>query len=397
MKKIIRKLSYDLEQRPFLIIWEVTQACDLACKHCRAEAAPLPDPDTLNFEEGKKLLRDVKEFGVPRPIIIFTGGDPFKRPDLFELLAYGKELGLAMALSPSGTPLLSKENLRRVKEAGVKAISLSIDGPNAKIHDEFRGVPGAFELTECGWNAANELGLKVQINTTVTKHNLHLLPELFALVASRRVMTWSVFFLVSMGRGKLLHDISATEYEAVLQFLYDCSKYLSVKTTEGHHFKRIVAERSIIEKCNDDRYLDAIPEPYPELRRCLDEIVRREKLEPTASIRRVPLHINAGKGFVFISHLGEVQPSGFLPQSAGNVKDSSLIELYRDSELFQSLRDESLLQGNCGICEFKSICGGSRSRAFASAGEALAADASCSYQPGSFAHQAEWKALEPQM
>lgn len=389
MKKVIRTPSYDLKKRPFMVIWEVTQACDLACKHCRAEAVPTHAPDALTFEEGKKLLRDVKAFGDPRPILVFTGGDPFKRPDLFDLLSYGKELGLAMAVSPSGTPLLSQENLRRVKESGVKAISLSIDGPTEEIHDEFRGVPGSFALTERGWKAANDLGLKVQINTTITKHNLHLLPELFTLIARRKVMTWSVFFLVSVGRGKQLLDITPQEYEAVMHFLYDCSKYLSIKTTEGHQFKRIVTERSIFERHEDGSYINEIPEPYSIFREELKRIVKRESLVARQNIRRLPLHINAGKGFVFISHLGEVQPSGFLPLTAGNVKDSSLNKLYQDSTLLRSLRDETNLHGACGCCEFKRICGGSRSRAYASTGEPLADDSSCVYQPGSFPYQEE--------
>ncbi len=389
MKKIIRKPSYDLGTRPFMIIWEVTQACDLACKHCRAEAVPHHHPKALNLDQGKKLLRDVKEFGDPRPIVVFTGGDPFKRHDLFELLTYGKELGLAMAISPSGTPLLSEDNLRRVKASGVKALSLSIDGPDAKIHDAFRGVPGSFDLTEKGWEAANELGLKVQINTTVTKHNMHLLPDIFTLLTKRKVMTWSVFFLVSVGRGKALHDISPEEYEAVMHFLYDCSKYLSIKTTEGHQFKRIVTERAILEKHNDTTYLDNVPSPYKTLRNALSNIVLQGQLRARAGIRRTPLHINAGKGFVFISHLGNVQPSGFLPLVAGNIKEKSLREIYQSSSLFQSLRNEKLLHGACGCCEFNSVCGGSRSRAYAESGQALADDSSCVYQPGSFPYQSD--------
>jgi radical SAM protein len=389
MKKVIRTPSYDLNERPFMVIWEVTQACDLACKHCRAEADTTHHPEALSFEQGQKLLRDVKSFGKPRPLVIFTGGDPFKRPDFFELLSYGKQLGLAMAVSPSGTPLLSEENLSKVKQHGAKAISLSIDGPSEEVHDDFRGVPGSFQLTERGWKAANKLGLKVQINTTITKHNLHLLPELFALIARRKVMTWSVFFLISVGRGRLIQDITPEEYEAVMHFLYDCSKFVSVKTTEGHQFKRIVSERSIFDRYEDDSYLNGIPSPYQKFCRELGIIVEREGLVARSNIRRPPLNINAGKGFVFISHLGEVQPSGFLSMTAGNVKNASLKDLYQKSRLFCSLRDENLLKGACGCCEFNRVCGGSRSRAYAATGDALSADQSCVYQPGSFPYRDE--------
>lgn len=385
MKHLIRQPTYDLNDRPFMIIWETTHACDLACRHCRAEAIPEHDPLSLNFEEAKRLLEQVETFGRPRPIFIFTGGDPFKRADLFELLAYGNGLGLAMAVSPSGTPLLNEANLRRVKENGAKAISLSIDGSTPERHDDFRRVPGSFALTTRGWQIAREVGLKLQLNTTVTRYNLDDLPNIFRLVAEYGAMTWSAFFLVPTGRGKAEDEISPAEYEAVMHFLYDCSKYISAKTTEGHHYKRVVLQRAILDEKGlaVEDYFDLHP-VYYRLREGLQKVVAEKGLTQKENIIRTPMHINAGNGFVFISRRGDVFPSGFMPISVGNVREKSLVEIYREAPLFKSLRDPRQFEGRCGLCEFVGVCGGSRSRAYALTGDPLAEEPFCTYEPGSF-------------
>lgn len=393
MHKLIRQPKYDLNDRPFMIIWETTNACDLACRHCRAEAIPENDPLSLSFEEAKRLLEQVESFGRPRPIFIFTGGDPFKRKDLFDLLAYGNELGLAMAVSPSGTPLLNEENLRRVKENGAKAISLSIDGSTPERHDDFRQVPGSFTLTTNGWQTAQKIGLKLQLNTTVTRYNLEDLPEIFRLVLEYGAMTWSLFFLVPTGRGKAEDEISPAEYEAVMHFLYDCSKYISAKTTEGHHYKRVVLQRAILDEkgLKVEDYFDLHP-IYFQLRAALEKIVAEYGVEPKETIHRTPMHINAGNGFVFVSRRGEVFPSGFMPVSVGNVREKSLVEIYREAPLFNALRDPGQYEGRCGLCEFVGVCGGSRSRAYALTGDPLAEEPFCTYEPGSFPFQAELEA-----
>ncbi len=390
MKNLIRQPKYDLNDRPFMIIWETTNACDLACRHCRAEAIPENDPLSLTFEEAKRLLEQVDSFGKPRPIFIFTGGDPFKRADLFDLLAYGNELGLAMAVSPSGTPLLNEANLRRVKENGAKAISLSIDGSTPERHDDFRQVPGSFALTTNGWKTAQKIGLKLQLNTTVTRYNLDDLPEIFRLVLEYGAMTWSVFFLVPTGRGKAEDEVSPAEYEAVMHFLYDCSKYISAKTTEGHHYKRVVLQRAILDEkgLRVEDYFDLHP-VYFQLRSELNRIVAEHGVQPKETIHRTPMHINAGNGFVFISRRGEVFPSGFMPVGVGNVREKSLVEIYRKAPLFNDLRDPSKYEGRCGLCEFVGVCGGSRSRAYAVTGDPLAEEPFCTYEPGSFPFQAE--------
>jgi radical SAM protein len=391
--KAIRQPSYNLSERPFMIIWETTYACDLACRHCRADAIADHDPLSLSFEEAKRLLEQVESFGKPRPIFIFTGGDPFKRSDLFDLLAYGDKLGLAMAVSPSGTPLLNEDNLRRVHAHGGTAISLSIDGSSAERHDKFRGVPGSFDLTSRGWQTARRLGLKVQLNTTVTSYNLDDLADIFRLVLDYGAMTWSLFFLVPVGRGKAEDEISPLEYEAVMHFLYDCSKYASAKTTEGHHYKRIVLQRKILEEKGlaPAAYFHFAP-VYYRLKESLEAIVAERNLKPREAIIRTPMHINAGNGFVFVSRRGEVFPSGFMPISAGNVKDRSLVEIYRAAPLFQELRDPLLYEGRCGLCEFVGVCGGSRSRAYALTGNPLAEEPFCAYEPGTFPFQDELQA-----
>ncbi len=389
---LIRQPAYNVDDRPFMVIWETTMACDLACRHCRAEAIAENDPLGLTTDEGKMLLDQIETFGRPRPLVILTGGDPFKRADIFELVAYGTQIGLPIAVSPSGTPLLNRENLLRLKEAGAKAISLSIDGSSPEIHDNFRRVQGSYQMTVNGWQAAREIGLKLQLNTTVTRYNLEDLPNIFRLVQELGVMTWSVFFLVPTGRGRVEDEISPAEYEDVMNWLYDAGKLLSVKTTEGHQYKRIVVQRTVLENLGVDHVgALGLGETYQRL---------RDRFEATADfsdtrmleedrMRRAPMHINAGKGFVFISRRGEVFPSGFMPVSGGNVRKNSLVDIYRDSELFRDLRNPDKLEGKCLPCEFREICGGSRSRAYAVSGNPFAAEPFCTYQPGSFAYMQE--------
>jgi radical SAM protein len=390
--KLIRQPAYDVNQRPFMVIWETTHACDLACRHCRAEAQPDHDPLALTTGEARQLLHQVESFGRPRPIFIFTGGDPFKRSDLFELVRYASQIGLPAAVSPSGTPLLTEDNLRRLKDAGARAISLSIDGSAPERHDDFRRVPGSFEWTTSGWRAARTMGIKTQINTTVTRYNIHDLPAIFRLVQQTGAMTWSLFFLVPTGRGRQEDEITPAEYEAVLHFLFDVSKYISAKPVEGHHYKRVVLQRAILEEKGlppGDHF--ALPPVYHELRAGLQEVVQAAGLQPRAAgtVHRTPMHINAGNGFVFVSRRGDVFPSGFLPLSGGNVREQSLVDIYRDAPLFRSLRNLQEYRGRCGRCEFAGVCGGSRSRAYAVTGDALAEEPFCTYEPGSFPFQAE--------
>jgi radical SAM protein len=384
--QLIRQPKYDLKQRPFMVIWETTQACDLACKHCRAEAQKEHNPMALTTQEGHALIDQITAFGEPRPLFIMTGGDPLKRADIFDLASYAAGQGMPVALSPSGTPLLNQENLKRLKDAGCKVISLSLDGSNPAVHDFFRGVPGSFDWTLNGWKTALSLGFKIQVNTTVTRYNLMDLPDIFALVRATGVMTWSVFFLVPTGRGQTQDEIAPQDYEAVMNFLYDASKYIGIKTTEGHHFKRVVLQRAALEAQGlPAQQALGLNDTYTQLLAGLRHVAPNppEHANPER-IRRTPMHVNAGDGFVFVSLLGEVFPSGYLPISAGNVRQYPLIELYQDSPLFQSLRNKASLKGRCGACEFNLVCGGSRSRAYAMTGDVLAEEPFCAYQPHSF-------------
>lgn len=308
------------------------------------------------------------------------------------MVAYGAEIGLPMAVSPSGTPLLTRENLLRLKDAGAKAISLSIDGSTPETHDNFRQVPGSFEMTVNGWKAARDIGLKLQLNTTVTRYNLYDLPNIFRMVQDIGLMTWSVFFLVPTGRGKMEDEVSPQEYEDVMNWLYDASKLMSAKTTEGHHYKRIVLQRTLLDQMGLDPVETlGLGETYHQLVSIFEQVAdfSNAELVEQDRMRRSPMHINAGNGFVFISRRGEVFPSGFMPVSGGNVRETSLVDVYRGAPLFRDLRDANKLQGKCGRCEFKHVCGGSRSRAYAVTGKPLAEEPFCTYQPGSFPYVRE--------
>lgn len=376
--------------KPFLVIWEITQACDLACLHCRASAVPEPHPWSLTTEEGQELIRDIADFGRPYPLLVFTGGDPFKRADLPALIRFAKDLGIHVGVSPSATPLLTLESLAMVKGAGASTISLSLDGATAATHDKFRGVAGSYELTLRAAQWALDLGLKLQINTTLGSHNLHQLVEIATLVARYRVMTWSVFLLVPTGRGEQLAALSPEQVEDAMHLLAEMATRLPIKTTEGHHYKRVLAMRQVLEGMELEPCTAlSLSELHLRLRQSWRDAVERERIPERAAARRTPMHINSGNGFVFVSHLGHVFPSGFLPISGGNVREQSLVEIYRDSPLFQNLRQPSRLSGRCGACEFKSICGGSRSRAYAVSGDPLGEDPSCAYQPGSFPYPQE--------
>ncbi|MFF4905950.1 TIGR04053 family radical SAM/SPASM domain-containing protein [Streptomyces sp. NPDC001260] len=389
--RAVRRQRHDAAERPFIVIWESTRACPLACLHCRAEAVPRRDPRELDTAEAKELLRQVAEFGQPAPLFVITGGDPFQRPDLTELIAHGRRIGVRVAVSPSGTPTLTEERLRAVHAAGASGLSLSLDGSTAEVHDTFRGVPGVYRWTLDAWDTARSLGMKVQINTTVARHNLHDLPDIVRLVAEHGAMLWSAFFLVPTGRGRDLGALTPAETEDVLNFVHDVGLTVPAKTTEAHHFRRVALQRRILADRGEDHVAVLGLGPlYRELRD------RAAELGLSAEVRRVrrpPLDVNAGRGFVFVSHTGSVHPSGFLPLSAGNVRTSPLTSVYRTSPLFTGLRAPGMLQGRCGACEFREVCGGSRSRAYGVTGDPFAEEPWCGYRPGSFPHQRELAAL----
>lgn len=389
----VRVPHHDPALRPMLVTWESTRACALSCRHCRAEARPFRDLRELTTDEAKALMDEAAAFGQPAVIFIITGGDCFERPDLAELAAYGTGLGLHVAVSPSGTDKLTKESLARVQDAGVNVISLSLDGATAATHDAFRRVEKTFDRTVAGWRAARELGMKVQVNSVVARHNVHELPDIAALVRELGAMTWSGFLLVPTGRGVDLGSLDAAEIEDVLNVFYDMGHAVPVKTTEGHHFRRVSLQRYVLAQrgIEGEAMIEAMH--LGPLYRSLRERVHELGLDEGERRRRPPITVSSGNGFVFVSHVGDVTPSGFLEKSAGNVRDSSLTEIYRSSEVFTGVRDVSLLKGKCGACEYNRVCGGSRARAFNTTGDLHAEEPLCSYEPGSFPYPEDVRAL----
>jgi len=354
--------TIDFNERPFIAIWEVTQACDLACVHCRASAQPDRNPLELSTEEGKCLIDQIAALEVP--VFVLTGGDPIKRPDLFELISHARSVGVRVSLTPSATPLLTKEIVVRLKDAGLARLAVSMDGACAETHDAFRGMSGSFARTLDAVRWANEIGLPVQINTTFSRRNISEIDRIVALMEKLEITLWSVFFLVPTGRGKLNDLLSADEFESVFAKVYSLSKTagFDIKTTEAQHYRRFLLQQRVAER-----------------KLGVDSASQHERA--VDAIGRAPRGLNDGKGFVFISHKGEVFPSGFLPQTAGSIREQELATIYRDSPPFRKLRDTSQLEGKCGACEFKEICGGSRARAFALTGNPYAEEPCCSYVP----------------
>jgi radical SAM protein len=351
-----RGLVYD--RAPMLVYWETTLACGLACRHCRATAAPDRSPLELTTQEGLGLLDRVLGFGEPLPHVGFTGGDPLRRPDLEELVAGATERGIGASLAPAVTPDLTKARLASMKAAGVQTISLSLDGSSPELHDGLRGVPGTFAMTMQAATWAHEVGLPLQINTLVTDTTLDDLPAIFEVVGRMGILRWSLFFLISVGRGTVLQEISPAQSEKLFGWLYDLSKAapFQIKTTEATHYRRVATRR--MEQ-------DGMTE---------EEILR-------TSVGR-GFGVRDGNGIMFVAHDGNVYPSGFLPLAVGNVRTDDIVTLYRGHPVFTSLRTTSQFKGRCGACQYVERCGGSRARAFAWTGDVLEADPLCPFVPG---------------
>jgi AdoMet-dependent heme synthase len=363
----------DFALTPFVAIWEVTQSCDLMCRHCRAEAMSKRDPRELSTEEGCALLDAIRSMGTE--IMILSGGDPIKREDIFDLIRHGAGIGLRMATIPAATPALTLEIVRKLKDAGLSQMALSLDGPDSESHDTFRGVPGAFDLTMKGAGYARSAGLPLQINTTFGAHNIDRFDEIASLVRELGVVFWEVFFLVPMGRGRLLRQLKASQYEELFGKLYRFSKGVDfiVKITEAQHYRRYVMEQEM-KKRPEGAGTGGVSLP--------DRLTR--DFGPGGSIGLAPKGVNSGNGFVFISHIGDVYPSGFLPIPCGNVRNESVVDIYRNSPLFRKLRDYGMLKGKCRLCEYRNVCGGSRARAYAVTGDYMQSEPYCAYIPASY-------------
>lgn len=353
----VRPEGHVFARSPMIVYWETTIACGLACRHCRATAMPDPDPRQLTTDEGLALLDRIRAFGDPAPHVVFTGGDPLRRDDLETLITAATERGIGASLAPAVSPDLTRDRLAALQAAGVQTISLSLDGSTAEKHDGLRGVPGTFELTMAALDTAAELALPVQVNTLVTDQTQWDLPELYELLTTKTLLRWALFFLISVGRGSELQEVTPGQAERLMRWFYDLTKIapFQIKTTEATHYRRVAILRMQAEGLTD------------------------------AEIARSPVGrgfgIRDGNGILFISHDGTVSPSGFLPLAVGNVRDSDLVDLYRNHPVFCSLREPEGFAGRCGACSFHDRCGGSRARAYARTGSATESDPLCPYQP----------------
>ena len=345
--------AIDFNVKPFVVIWENTRACDLACVHCRAAAQPRRSQFELSTEEGFRLIDEIA--AMQPKVFVLTGGDPLKREDTFALIAHARKRGLEPSLTPSATPLLTEAAVTKMKEHGLGRMAVSLDGSSAALHDNFRRVPGSFDITLRAIRQAAREGIPVQVNTTVTRRTIADLPRMVELLDELKIAMWSVFFVVPTGRAKMSDLVSAEEVENLFGFLYETSKRYSfaVRTTEAMHYRRYVLQHG-----------GAMP----------------LGVHPNGAVRALK-GVNEAKGFVFVSHIGDVFPSGFLPLKAGNVKQHPLSSIYRESPLFIGLRDSNNLKGKCGRCDFRDLCGGSRARAWSTTSDVFASDPLCAYQP----------------
>ena len=340
--------GYRYTQAPRRVYWELTRACGLSCRHCRAEAIKERLPDELSTDEAFDVLGALAE-AKPMPVVVLTGGDPLERPDFFEIMDFAKTLKLHVDVAPSVTPKLTRDAVFQIKEHAVGAMSLSLDGSDGKRHDDLRGIPGCFDRTLEAAEYIAEAQIPMQVNTLVTAHTLSDLPAIHKRAGQMKPKRWSLFFLVTTGRGSLLPQIEPEQAEELFEWLLEMGPESSfvIATTEAPQYRRLLAKRQVG---------DGPPRV------------------PGAGMRD-------GNGIMFISYRGDIMPSGFLPLSAGSVRKSNPLTIYRESKLFTSLRDTSSFGGRCGACDLKDLCGGSRGRAYAATGNPLDEDPLCLYQP----------------
>jgi heme b synthase len=351
--------SYQLVQdQPRIVFWETTAACNLECVHCRRlEVSRELSKSDLTTDEARAAISSIAKFA--KPILILSGGEPLMRPDIFTLAQHARQCGLATALATNGT-LITHAVAQEIKNAEIKRVSVSIDGADARTHDEFRRIPGSFDRALQGIQHLKEHGISVQLNCTIARHNVNQLDVLFHLAETLGADAFHIFMLVPVGCGVEIADdqmLSAEQYERVLNHFYDLSKHssISTKVTCAPHYQRIIRQRTKGERlASQDVGLEA------NTRGCL-----------------------AGSAVCFISHQGEVFPCGYLPVSAGNIKTQPFAEIWQNAEVFRKLRDPDLLKGKCGQCEYRRVCMGCRARAYAATGDFLNEEPFCLYQPTS--------------
>lgn len=350
----------DFGRSPLMFYYEVTQACDLVCKHCRASAQEHAAPDELTSAQSIALIDQVAAFP-RRPMMVFTGGDPLKRADLFDLIAHAVERGIPLALTPSATPLATREAFEKARSVGVRRLGISLDGADAATHDAFRGWEGSFARTLQMLDTARELGLAVQLNTTITRRNVHQIDAMAELLAHSGIAMWAVFFLVPVGRGLEEERIAPDEYEEVFARLWKHAhnQPYAIKTTEAPHYRRFVLQQGGNPLAGPGDRADA----------------GRDRGH------RAPLGVGDGKGVMFVSHRGEIYPAGFLPLLCGRFPHDAILDVYQNHPTFLALRNPDGFKGRCGVCEYRHACGGSRARAYALTGDPLETDPDCAYHP----------------
>jgi radical SAM protein len=351
----------DFAQTPVNIYWEMTQSCALACRHCRATAMPNPHPNEMTYDESVAFLRQIPEFGQPMPQLILTGGDPLNRPDLDLLIDEARQLGIGVSITPAATARLTKELLMRLKWHGVDALGLSLDGSTAQRHDSIRGVPGTFQRTLLAMQWARELDFPLQVNSLAAGETVDDIPAIYELLKQYDIARWSLFFLISVGRGKVLAPMEEARGKDLMRWIYETGRKAPfvVATTEAPSYRRFALEKM------------------------RSEGMTGEQIKHSGAYRS--FGIRDGHGIVFVSNTGDISPAGFLPVVAGNVRHDRLVDVYRNSKLFSELHNPATFHGRCGYCEYHAICGGSRARAYSATGDALGEDPFCTYQP--HAHQ----------
>lgn len=353
-----------------LVFWETTQACNLACKHCRASAVGWSDPQELQFGEACRMMDAMAELG--RPVLVFSGGEPLMRKDIFELMGEARKRALPFALSTNGT-LLDEAMADRVAAARPHRVSISLDGPDAATHDAFRQSEGAFEASVAGIRRLRARGIEVQVNTSVTTHNAHQLPEIYNLVQREDCCAWHLFMLVPVGCGLQIPDeqrLAAGHYERCLRWFVQTQARASMemKATCAPHVVRIA--RQLFPAGVPAAILDGDGVP-----------ARHPGRHPSAAAGKGCL---AGRGICFVSRFGQVQGCGYLPLAAGQLREQGLDEIWKGSDFFRRLRQPaSEIGGKCGACEYVQDCMGCRARAFAATGSAFAEEPHCAWMPAS--------------
>lgn len=373
------------EYIPRLVFWELTTGCNLRCQHCRASAQELSSPFDLSTPDALRVIDDISSYA--HPILVLSGGEPLYRKDIYQIASYANSKGLLVAVATNGT-LVTAEVAGKLREAGVRRCSISLDGADSSTHDGFRGISGSFDAAVRGIRELQRVGVSTQINTTVTRNNMRQLPEMYELALHLGVDAFHLFLLVPVGCGVEIADdqmVPADEYEKILHWFYDREKegLMELKATCSPHYYRVRKQRQVLERRAVQSQMEA---PHPRATGA-DLKPHAARISPPGQKSRHPQMgavtkgCLAGSGVCFISHRGEVFPCGYLPVCAGDLKHQKFAEIWEDSQVFQALRNPDNLGGKCGVCEYRMLCMGCRARAYAGAGDFLAEEPFCDYEP----------------